>query len=78
MAEEASVRTATVELPGGRELRARLWLDPEGGTSAVLLSTGWPEAGPLDPAADRLWFPADALPDVLEALGELAEGEAQP
>lgn len=68
--EERTVRTVRLELPGGREVRAGLW---PGDPGEIVLRTSWPEEPLGGRQEDSIRLPADALPDLREALEALEE-----
>lgn len=77
--EERTVRTVRVELAGGREVRAGLWPGVDGEPGEVVLRTSWPEEPLGGRREDSLRLPADALPDLREALRALLEeGPEEP
>lgn len=68
---ERTVRTARVDLDGGREVRLVLWAGENGGHLDV--SVSWPEAPLGRRGEDSIRLPADALPELTAAL-EALEG----
>lgn len=70
--EERRVRTARIELDGGREVRLVRWSGVDGGHVTVYLS--WPEALLDGQREDSIRLPADALPELTETLEALAGG----
>lgn len=73
--EEQRVRTVRLELSGGREVRAGLWPGSDGEPGEVVLRTSWPEEPLGGRREDSLRLPADALPDLRDALEVLLERE---
>lgn len=70
---ERRVRTARIELAGGREVRAALYPGRNGEDGEILLRTSWPEEPLGGRREDSLRLPADALPELQEALDALTE-----
>lgn len=70
--EETTVRTARIELAGGREVRLVRWFGGDGGHLDVSLS--WPEQPMGGRTEDSIRLPAEAVPELVRALEEL-EGE---
>lgn len=66
---ERTVRTARIELAGGREVRLVRWKGEDGGHLDVSLS--WPEAPLGGRGQDSIRLPADAVPELVQALEEL-------
>lgn len=75
--EEHTVRTVALPLPGGTELRASLWLDEDGEPHELALSRAWSDDPVREDSDGAVRVPAVVLPDLLEALEELAP-EASP
>lgn len=70
---ERTVRTARVELPGGRVVCAGLW---PGEPGEVVFRVSAPESPPGGRSESSLRLPADALPELREALAALDPEEA--
>lgn len=69
--EDRRVRTVRIELAGGREVRAGLWPGENGDPGEIVLRTSWPEEPVGGRREDSLRLPADALPELREALEAL-------
>lgn len=66
---ERTVRTARIEVPGGREVRVVRWTGEDGGH--LDLSVSWPEAPLGGRGENSIRLPGDALPEVVQALERL-------
>lgn len=72
-----TVRTVTVELGGGRVLTASRFRDPTTGRDVLTLAEGWPEDGSTPGRrGEAVEVPGSSLPEVVEAIEALEEGEA--
>lgn len=67
---DQTVRTARIELAGGREVRLIRWVEENDG-GHVTISVSWPESPLGGRTEDSLRLPTEALPELVDALEEL-------
>lgn len=76
-ARTVKLRTATVDLDGGRRLSVSRYSDPATDRDLLTLAEGWAEDGPLPGRrGTTLELPGGALPELIEALRGLDGEEA--
>lgn len=69
---DTSLRTMKIDLPGGRCLRLALTFDRDGAPADLCIGCGFTSDAPLKVLASGLNVPASALPQLRDALAEMA------
>lgn len=69
---DTTLRTMRIELPGNRVLRLALSLDEHGAPADLTIGAGFESDPPLRVLGAGVCLPASALPELRDALAELA------
>lgn len=71
--ETRTARTVRIPLPGGPELQVSLWHTEDGESDTLVLTKAWKDEPAVTTRQLNLQVdvPADAIPELIEALGEL-------
>ncbi len=75
MANDLRMRTAKLELPGGRALHVALTFDDDGGPADLVLGAGYASDNALKVLSEGVNVPASVMPALRDALSTLQADE---